>query len=69
MIQFDENGKRLRSVVTYHTHYTHDVVEEDLSSRFDGLSDNSVKIVRDMVSSDKIDELNKLLVTLNGILK
>ena len=69
MIKFDENGKRLRSVVTYRTHYTYDVVEEDLSSRFDGLSDNSVKIVRDMVSSDKIDELNKLLVTLNGILK
>ncbi len=69
MIQFDENGKRLRSAcVTYHTHYTHDVVEEDLSSKFDGLSDNSVNIVRDMVSDDKIEELDKLLVALNSVL-
>ncbi len=69
MIKFDENGKRLRNIcVTYHTHYTHDVVEEDLSSKFDGLSDNAVKIVRSMVNKDKIEKLDKLLIALNGVL-
>ncbi len=70
MINFDENGKRLRSVcVTYRTHYTHDVVEEDLSSKFDGLSDKSIEIVRGMVSSEKVEKLDALLVTLGTILK
>ncbi len=66
-MRFDEKGNKVTSVCK--THQIHDDVVVDLGSRFDGLSDNAIKIVRDMVSSDKIDELNKLLVTLNGILK
>jgi len=67
--RFDENGNRLRSVcVTHRTHYTHDVVEEDLSSKFDGLSDKSLKIARDMVSTDKIEQLDELLLALNDVL-
>ena len=67
-MRFDANGNHIRSL--HKIHQIHDdVVVEDLSSRFDGLSDKSLGIVRDMVTDDKIEELNKLLIALNGILK
>ena len=68
MMDFDKiTGKRLTSV--HKTHQIHDDVVVDLGSNFDDLSDGAVEIVRDMVSDNKIEELNKLLITLNGILK
>ena len=67
-MRFDANGNHIRSL--HQIHQIHDdVVVEDLSSRFDGLSDKSLGIVRDMVTDDKIEELNKLLIALNAILK
>ncbi|MCV0409372.1 hypothetical protein [Nitrosopumilus sp.] len=67
MMMFDEKtGKRIVSV--HKTHQIHDDVVVDLGSRFDGLSDNAVNVVRDMVKKDKIEKLDKLLITLNGLL-
>jgi len=70
MMRFDENGNRLRSVcVTHRTHYTHDVVEEDLSSKFVGISDKSIQIVREMVKDEDMNKLNDLLKNLVNITK
>ena len=66
-MRFDANGNHISSV--HKTHQIHDDVVIDLNSRFDGLSSKSLEIVRDMVRDDKIEELNKLIIALNGILK
>lgn len=66
-MRFNADGSRITSV--HRIHQIHDDVVVDLNSRFDGLSDRSLEIARDMVSDDKIEELNKLLIALSGILK
>lgn len=67
-MRFDpETGKKITSICK--THHIHNDVVVDLGSRFDELSDNSVKIVRDMVTEDKIEKLDKLLIVLTGLLK
>ncbi len=66
-MKFDEKtGKRLPSV--HKTHQIPDDVIADLGSKFNGLSDNAVKIIRDMVSKDKIEKLDKLLIALSSSL-
>jgi hypothetical protein len=66
-MRFDANGNHIRSL--HKTHQIHDdVVVEDLSSRFYGLSDKSLEIVRSMVNKDKIEKLDKLLIALNCVL-
>ena len=65
-MRFDENGNRLTDVCK--THQIHDDVIVDLGSKFDGLTDKSVEIARDMVSDENIEKLDDLLSTLGHIL-
>jgi len=41
----------------------------ELNSRFDGLSDKSLEIVRDMVRADNVEKLNELLGRLDDAMK
>ncbi len=67
-MRFDANGNHVRSL--HKTHQIHDgVVIEDLSSRFDGLSDKSLEIVRGMVKDDDVGKLNELLASLEKCMK
>lgn len=66
-MKFDANGQRITSV--HRTHQIHDDVVVDLPSRFDGLSDRSLEIVRDMVKGDDVGKLNELLASLEKCMK
>lgn len=66
-MRFDANGNRLSSV--YKTHHIHDDVVVELGSRFNGLSDKSLEIARNMVNDENIEKLDNLLSILGSILK
>lgn len=66
-MRFDKHGNKITSIHRTHQIYQ-DLVVSDLGFKFDGLPDNTVKIIRDMVNKDKIKRLDTLIITLNRIL-
>jgi len=66
-MRFDANGHRISSVCN--THQIHEDVVVDLGSKFDGISDKSIQIVREMVKYEDMNKLDNLLITLGNLSK
>ena len=65
--RFDENGRRLKGICK--THQIHEDVVIELNSRHDGISDNAVNSVFQMVHSDRISDFYSVLEQMGDFTK